>query len=281
MKPTTAILISGVTAALISVITAASVTRASGAPAAPPAPEAYRPELERLRAEVKTLRSQMNALSKETPPAAPVPTGATAPAVPASAAAATKAALATGPTLDRVRQILRQGMAPDAVQKLFDDARAGRSADALVRTLEALVEENPLDAAAHCLLARGCIEALITEPDFVKKGDLARRADAEFVEALRLDPASWEANYSRASALIWWPEPLGKTPEAIQGFERALELQAGSASQPRYADTYAQLASLYTKLAMPDKAVALLAEGLRVFPGNEQLRKQLEVLQKR
>ncbi|HEV3028694.1 MAG TPA: hypothetical protein VG457_14035 [Planctomycetota bacterium] len=281
MKPSTAIVISGLTAALISVITAASVARASGAPATPPAPEPLRPQLERLRADIEALRSQMNTLPKETPPVAPSRTTATAPAVPVTAAVATKVVRASGSTLDQVRQILRQGMAPDAVQKLFDDARAGRSADALVRTLEALVEENPLDPAAHCLLARGCIEALITEPDFLKKGDWARRADAEFLEALRLDPASWEANYSRASALIWWPEPLGKTPEAIRGFERALELQAGSAAQPRYADTYAQLASLYTKVAMPDKAVALLAEGLRIFPGNEELKKQLEVLQRR
>jgi hypothetical protein len=281
MKPATAILISGVTAALISVITAASVTRALGAPASPPAPQPLRPQLDLLRAEVEALRSQMGARPRETLSAESSRIAAPAPPVPAPAAGATRVPAAVGPTLDQVRQILRQGMAPDAVQRLFADARAARSADALLRTLEALVEENPLDSAAHCLLARGCIEALITEPDFIKKGDLARRADAEFVEALRLDPASWEANFSRASALMWWPEPLGKTPEAIGGFERALELQAGSAAQPRYADTYAQLASLYTKVAMPDKAVALLAEGLRIFPGNEELKKQLEVLQRR
>jgi len=280
MKPAVAILISGVTAAVISLITAASVTRASGA-AAPPAPDPLRPQLEQLRSEVQALRSQLNALPKESPaPASARPEAAPRAAAP-PAAASLPAAPKEGPSLDQIRLVLRQGMTPEAVQKLFEEARKGKSMEALVRSLEAIVEENPQDPSAHCLLARSCIEALMVEPDFIKKGDWARKADAEYVKAIERDPAYWDALYGRALSLSWWPEQLGKLPEAIAGFEKALELQAGSAAQPRYADTYAQLGRLYTKAARTDKAMTVLSEGLRVFPGNDEIKKQLDLLQKR
>ncbi len=279
MKPAAAILVSGLTAVLISAITAVSVARASNPPAALPASEPLRPQIDQLRTELQALRARMDSM-----PAAPAPSAAARPeAAPRPAATPSASAPTTvgGPSLDQIRIAFKQGRASEAMEKLFEAARKANASESLVRSFQTLVEENPQDASAHCLLARAFIEALMAEPNFIQKGDWARKADAEYLEAIRIDPASWEAQYSRAFALTWWPEQLGMLPEAIRSFEKALELQSGSAAQPRYADTYAQLGRLYARAAKTDKAVTVLSEGLRVFPGNEELKKQLDLIQGR
>jgi tetratricopeptide (TPR) repeat protein len=185
-----------------------------------------------------------------------------------------------GPSLDQLRIAYKQG-ATETLEKLFLEARKANASESLIRSFQTLVEENPQESSAHCLLARAFIEALMAEPNFIQKGEWARKADTEYLEAIRLDPASWDAQYGRAYSLSWWPEQLGMLPEAIRSFERALELQGGSAAQPRYVDTYANLGRLYARAAKADKAATVLTEGLRVFPGNEELKKQLDLLQGR
>jgi tetratricopeptide (TPR) repeat protein len=277
MKPATTILISAATAALISAVTASSMARASGAPAPIAAPDPLRPQIEELRAELRALRARLETLPPERPAAA----AARAEAAPKPAAPAAATASAGNALLDQIRVAFKQGRGSEAMEKIFLDARKANASEALIRSFQTLVEENPQETSAHCLLARAFIEALMAEPNFIQKGEWAKKADAEYLEAIRLDPASWEAHYSRAFSLSWWPEQLGMLPEAIRSFERALELQGGSAAQPRYADTYAQLGRLYTRAAKTDKAVSVLSEGLRLYPGNEELKKQLDLLQGR
>jgi len=282
MKPAFAILVSAATAIVVSLITTASVSRASVAPAPVPVPDSVRPQVEQLKADVQALRDQIEALKKQPPVV--VASGAssrTETIPPAVSTPKPAAAPKQGPSLEQIWTAIRQGVTSEAAQKLFDEARKGKSIDALIQSLETIVGEDPQNAPAHCLLARSCIEALMAEPDFTKKGDWAKKADDEYAKAIESDPAFWEAVYSRAVSLSWWHEQLGRMPDAIHGFERALELQAGSSAQPRYADTYAQLARLYTKSARNDKATAVLTEGLSVFPGHAELQKQLDLLQKR
>jgi tetratricopeptide (TPR) repeat protein len=276
MKPAAVILLSGATAALVSAITAASLARASVPAATAAAPDRLRPEVEELRAELRALRSRLETAPREAPVAAP----ARADAAPKQATAVVAPTSARGPSMDQIRIAFKQG-ATETLEKLFLEARKANASDALIRSFETLVEENPQESTAHCLLARAFIEALMAEPNFIQKGEWARKADAEYLEAIRLDPASWDAQYGRAYSLSWWPEQLGMLPEAIRSFEKALELQAGSAVQSRYVDTYAQLGRLYARAAKADKAAAVLTEGLRVFPGNEDLKKQLDLLQGR
>jgi tetratricopeptide (TPR) repeat protein len=282
MKPALAILISATTAILVSLITAASVRRDTGVPTNAPASDPLRPQVEQLKADVRALRAEIDALKTERPVGiATSVSSKPEPAPPPASTPKSAAAPKQGPSLEQIWTALRQGLSSEAAQKLFEEARKGKSIDALIGSLEAIVEENPENAPAHCLLARACIDALMAEPDFTKKGDWAQKADQEYAKAIEADPALWDAVYGRAVSLSWWPEQLGRMPDAIHGFERALELQAGSSAQPRYADTYAQLARLYTKSSLNDKATAVLAEGLRVFPGNAELRKQLDLLQNR
>jgi tetratricopeptide (TPR) repeat protein len=276
MKPATAILISAATAALVSAVMVASLSRTSVAPAPVPASESLRPQMEALRSELQALRTRMDSM-----PTAPAVVATARPeAAPRPAAAATAPVAGKGPSLDQLRIAYKQG-ATETLEKLFLEARKANASESLIRSFQTLVEENPQESSAHCLLARAFIEALMAEPNFIQKGEWARKADTEYLEAIRLDPASWDAQYGRAYSLSWWPEQLGMLPEAIRSFERALELQGGSAAQPRYVDTYANLGRLYARAAKADKAATVLTEGLRVFPGNEELKKQLDLLQGR
>jgi hypothetical protein len=113
------------------------VTRASAAPA----PDSLRPQLEQLRSELQALRSQVNALPKETPAAVPSRTDPLPRVAAPPAVAPLPAAPKENVSLDQIRLVLRQRMIPEAVQKLFDEARKGKSIEALVRSLEALAEE--------------------------------------------------------------------------------------------------------------------------------------------
>lgn len=283
MKPALAILISAGTAIVVSLIASASVSRAAAAPSPAPAADTLRAQVEQLRADVQALRARLDALQNEerTRTVVLAPSPRTEQAPPAAPAAKPAAPPKQGPSIEQIWTAIRQGVTSEAAQKMFEEARKTKSVDALIQSLEAIVQEDPKNAPAHCLLARSCIEALMAEPDFTKKGDWAKKADDAYANAIEADPGFWDAVYGRAVSLSWWPEQLGRMPDAIKGFERALELQADSSAQPRYADTYAQLARLYTKTARNDKATVVLTDGLRVFPGNSELQKQLDVIQKR
>ncbi len=77
------------------------------------------------------------------------------------------------------------------------------------------------------------------------------------------------------------PEFLGMRPGAIRQFEDLLAIQKRKAPEPHYASTYFRLGTLYKDAGNVEKARELWAEGLRLFPDNEELKGTIEASTKR
>ncbi|HLH53320.1 MAG TPA: tetratricopeptide repeat protein, partial [Verrucomicrobiae bacterium] len=100
---------------------------------------------------------------------------------------------------------------------------------------------------------------------------LAMQADKLFDKALSIDPQNWEARFSKAVAMSYWPPAMGKTDEVIQHFTTLIQQQETQTPQPQFAETYAWLGDQYEKSGRNDEAHAVWARGAALFPGNQKL----------
>ncbi|MFG0320556.1 MAG: tetratricopeptide repeat protein [Planctomycetota bacterium JB042] len=163
------------------------------------------------------------------------------------------------------------GMSDEEVERAWRKIVAAGRVDDAIDLLEELAELHPNDPDLQAHLGSAYIQKLMTVPD-LQRGEPAMRADAAFDAALKLDPQHWDARFSKAISLSFWPPIMGKQPEAIRQFETLLAQQEGSgAPEPKHAQTYQFLGNLYLQSGQVDKAKEVFAKGLSSFPGNEAL----------
>ena len=124
-------------------------------------------------------------------------------------------------------------------------------------------------------LGQAYLQKCGTISDVREQGILAMQADKLFDTALGLDPANWEARYTKAVALSYWPATMGKGEEVIQHFLTLVQQQETQPSQPQFAETYVWLGEQYQKSARNDDARAMWERGSALFPDNEKLRGKL------
>ncbi len=149
---------------------------------------------------------------------------------------------------------------PQPPEKHYQAAR-----DALTRgdtdnaRLEAklAIQDNPLDAAAHFLLAS--LLALQGEND---------QAIVGFQRALTLDPTNAEALYNLGTMLLWRGEAL----LASRLLENAVSIR------PSHVPSYNNLAKAYYLTGLPELAIGTYEEVLRRDPSNAIALKNLAVL---
>ena len=149
---------------------------------------------------------------------------------------------------------------PQPPEKHYQAAR-----DALTRgdtdnaKLEAklAIQDNPLDAAAHFLLAS--LLALQGEND---------QAIVGFQRALTLDPTNAEALYNLGTMLLWRGEAL----LASRLLENAVSIRPG------HVPSYNNLAKAYYLTGLPELAIGTYEEVLRRDPSNAIALKNLAVL---
>lgn len=139
--------------------------------------------------------------------------------------------------------------------------------------LEKKVADAPRDIEAKMNLARAYIETLLTMPDGPEKGAWSMKAVQQWNGVLEIDPNNWDAHASLGTNYSFWPDQFNKGPDAIKHFEAARKIQESAPSDPKYANTYVQLHKLYVKAGKTDDAKAVLEEGLRRFPNDEELTK--------
>ncbi len=143
--------------------------------------------------------------------------------------------------------------------------------DDVVAVFEARVRANPNDPQLQVDLGKAYLQKIFEEGSGPLAGVWATRADQAFDAALALDPQDWQARFTKAVSLSFWPPIFGKQTEAISHFETLIAQQQGQASQPQFAQTYLWLGNLYAQSGKPDLAQATWAAGLQAFPDDADL----------
>jgi hypothetical protein len=147
--------------------------------------------------------------------------------------------------------------------------------DQAIGELERRTAANGGGAEYPSTLGQAYLQKCGTISDVREQGILAMQADKLFDTALGLDPANWEARYTKAVALSYWPASMGKGEEVVQHFLTLVQQQETQPSQPQFAETYVLLGEQYQKSARNDDARAVWERGSALFPDNEKLRGKL------
>jgi tetratricopeptide (TPR) repeat protein len=288
--------------AAIATVASLVVTRLATAPASSAAPRALEThsgrsegrELAQLSATVEALERRLAELVSR-PPAAPSERQVAFDLESALqsllerkpellAGVAPKGASVTGTAaVPRVEDLVAALFAPDLAyadrEALFERAREAGLLEALVSAVAARAEASPSDPGAQVLAGNAYLAQLNTVTDGPQRGMLATRADRFFDRALELDPEHWEARFTKAVALSFWPPVFGKQAEAIRQFEVLVGQHQGSPVLPHQAQTYELLGNLYLQSGQREKALSTWSTGRSLVPQNPSFAQKLAQLE--
>jgi len=148
--------------------------------------------------------------------------------------------------------------------------------DEALSLLEDYVAQDPTNPDAHVALAGGYMARIMNTENDIEKGKWAIAADGTLDRALELDPFHWDARFTKATSLTFYPPIMGKQGEAMKHFEILLEQQKALPPNPNHSQTYLYLGNLHQQMGNYDKANQIWKDGLAAFPDNSELSKQLE-----
>jgi hypothetical protein len=147
--------------------------------------------------------------------------------------------------------------------------------DQVIRELEQHVVSDPGSAQNAAVLGNAYIQKCGTTSDVREQGILAMQADKLFDTALNLDPSNWEARFTKAVALSYWPPNMGKGEEVLQQFTTLIQQQETRPPQPEFAESYVWLGEQYQKAGRNEDAQSVWERGAFLFPGNDRLKGKL------
>jgi tetratricopeptide (TPR) repeat protein len=147
--------------------------------------------------------------------------------------------------------------------------------DPAIRELEQRLASNPGNAQCAAVLGHAYLQKCGTISDVRDKGIFAMQADKLFDTALELDSQNWEARFTKAMALSYWPASMGKGDEVIQHFLTLIQQQETQPAQPQFAQPYLWLGDQYQKIGHPDEAHDVWARGAALYPTDHQLADRL------
>ncbi len=147
--------------------------------------------------------------------------------------------------------------------------------DQAIAELEQRVSGNPQVADYSATLGRAYLEKAGTITDVRQQGILGMKADLAFDEALKTDPNNWEARFTKAVALSYWPPQLNKGQEVIDHFTQLVNQQEAQPPQPQFAQTYVWLGDQYKKAGNADYARQIWERGAALYPNDATLPKRL------
>lgn len=199
----------------------------------------------------------------------------------ASATPAPVAAPSTKSRQQRVTEALAQ-LSDEALddverQRLWREFAKEGLTDELLAEYERRVELDPNNPDLKVDLAGAYFMKLGELPPGPESGVWATKADKLLDDALALDEGHWEARFTKAVALSFWPPFLGKQKEAVSHLEILVAQQAGQPKQEQFAQTHLILGNMYQQLGQADKAVAAWQVGYAQFPNDADLKKQLDL----
>ncbi|MBI5433118.1 MAG: tetratricopeptide repeat protein [Planctomycetes bacterium] len=165
----------------------------------------------------------------------------------------------------------------DEQQGLWKEIREAGLLDQVVAEYEARAESDPKNPELKVDLGQAYLQKIFEAGQGPEAGKWAMKADKAFDGALALDTNHWEARFTKATSLSFWPPLFGKQGEAIHHFEILVEQQAGQASQSQFVQTHLALGNLYQQSGQLEKAKAAWQQGLALFPGDAELAKKLDL----
>ena len=163
------------------------------------------------------------------------------------------------------------------VQKLWRELAAEGLTDEVVAAFERRAEERSNDPDAQVELGGIYLNKIFEVGSSPEAGVWATKADRAFDRALDLDEVHWEARFSKAVSLSFWPPVFGKQGEAIRNFEILVGQQASGPLENRYAQTHLLLGNMYQQIGEKEKAFGAWRKGLGLFPDDEDLASQIEL----
>ncbi|MGD0814424.1 MAG: hypothetical protein ABSA83_12530 [Verrucomicrobiota bacterium] len=153
-------------------------------------------------------------------------------------------------------------------------ANSGRLADAAAE-LEKLMAADPNNAMYPAELGQAYLKLCATTTDVRAQAIWAMNADVDFDTALSLDPSNWEARFTKAVAMTYWPENLNKGPEVVDQFNTLIAQQEQQPPQPQYAAAYEWLGKQYQKTGQSAAAQQVWQRGAALYPDNQSLQNLL------
>lgn len=189
-----------------------------------------------------------------------------------------RAAEATGSKkhdLDEIVRRLRTGKLSWEEESELWASLAGEDRERLVQMFEKLARDHPYDAGIQVDLANAYLQKIQDTANPLEKGQLATKADQIFDKALEIDDHHWRARFSKAMSLSFWPDFMGKKPEAIRHFNVLIEQQESSPAKPEHVTTYLFLGNIYAQQGKDKQANEIWQRGLDRFPNDKALSEKL------
>lgn len=106
----------------------------------------------------------------------------------------------------------------------------------------------------------------------VSQGILSNRSIREFTTVLEHDPKNWAACFGRAMNYLYWPRIFNKSTNAIEDFQKCMELQRETNLESYYVRSYIGLGDAYVKNNQTAEAKEIWEQGIKLFPDNEELK---------
>jgi tetratricopeptide (TPR) repeat protein len=158
-----------------------------------------------------------------------------------------------------------------ALKQLQD---SGRLADAAAE-LEQRMANDPKNALYPTALGEVDLRLCATTTDVRAQAVWAMNADMDFETALNLDPSDWDARFTKAVAMSYWPANLNKSDEVIQEFNTLIGQQEQQSPQPQFAATYQWLGKQYQKAGQTAAAQQAWQRGAALYPDDQSLQDSL------
>jgi len=149
--------------------------------------------------------------------------------------------------------------------------------DAIVAAWEERAAREPNNPDMQLALGEIYLNKIFEVGNSPEAGVWATKADRSFDAALALDERHWDARFTKAVSLSFWPPVFGKQGEAIQHFETLVAQQSEGPREARFAQTHLLLGNLYTQMGNKEQALVSWEAGLAQFPEDEDLQKQLAI----
>jgi hypothetical protein len=144
---------------------------------------------------------------------------------------------------------------------VWKQLREAGKLDQAIADLEQRVATDPRSAECAAALGQAYLQKCGTIKDVREQGILAMQADKVFDTALSLDTANWEARFTKAVGMSYWPAQLNKGMEVIEQFHALIQDQETQTPEPQFARSYAWLGDQYKKAGQPDYAIQVWQRG--------------------